>query len=58
MALNISGAAIRRPIPSIVLFVVLTVLGIIAFRDIPITRAPNIEVPVIAITITQSGAAP
>ncbi len=58
MALNISGAAIRRPIPSVVLFCVLMVLGVIGFRAIPITRSPNIDIPVVAITITQSGAAP
>ena len=58
MALNISGAAIRRPIPSIVLFCVLMVLGVIGFRSIPITRSPNIDIPVVAITVTESGAAP
>jgi multidrug efflux pump subunit AcrB len=58
MAWRISGAAIRRPIPSLVLFAVLTVLGVAAFIDLPITRAPNIDVPVVAVTITQSGAAP
>ena len=58
MALNISGASIRRPIPAIVLFVVLLVLGLAAFRAIPITRAPNVDIPIISIAITQSGAAP
>ncbi len=58
MALNISGASIRRPIPAIVLFVVLLVLGVAAFRSIPITRAPNVDVPIVSIAITQSGAAP
>ena len=58
MAWKISGAAIRTPIPSLVLFVVLTLLGIVAFIDIPITRAPNIDIPVVAVTVTQSGAAP
>jgi HAE1 family hydrophobic/amphiphilic exporter-1 len=58
MALNISGAAIRKPIPSVVLFVVLMVLGSFGFSALPITRAPNIDVPIVAVTVTQSGAAP
>ncbi len=58
MALNISGASIRRPIPAIVLFVVLLVLGVASFRSIPITRAPNVDVPIVSIVVTQSGAAP
>ena len=58
MALNISGASIRRPIPALVLFTILLVLGVVSFRSIPITRAPNVDVPIISVTVTQSGAAP
>ena len=58
MALNISGAAIRNPIPPIVLFAVLTLLGIWAFFALPITRSPNIDIPFVSVTITQPGAAP
>ena len=58
MRLNISGASIRKPIPASVLFTVLLVLGILSFRSIPITRAPNVDVPVISVTVTETGAAP
>ncbi len=58
MALKISGASIRHPIPALVLFAVLLVLGIVSFRAIPITRAPNIDVPIVSVTITEEGAAP
>ena len=58
MAFNISGASIRHPIPAIVLFCVLMVLGVFGFVAIPITRAPNIDVPIVSILVTQSGAAP
>ncbi len=58
MALNISGASIRKPIPAMVLFVVLLALGITSFRSIPITRAPNVDVPIVSVTITETGAAP
>ncbi|RBP10580.1 hydrophobe/amphiphile efflux-1 (HAE1) family protein [Roseiarcus fermentans] len=58
MALSISGWSIRRPIPAIVAFAVLTILGLISFRSMPITRFPNIDIPIVKVEITQSGAAP
>lgn len=58
MAMNVSGWAIRRPIPSLMLFLVLMVLGIVSFVKLPITRFPNIDFPVVNVTITQTGAAP
>ncbi|WP_371348033.1 efflux RND transporter permease subunit [Ancylobacter sp. IITR112] len=58
MALNISAWAIRKPVPSIVLFVVLTAIGLYTFDRLPITRMPNIDVPIVSVTITQPGAAP
>ena len=58
MAWNISGSAIRHPIPPLVLFAVLTLLGLVAFFMLPITRAPNIDIPVVAVTVTEAGAAP
>jgi len=58
MRLNISAWSIRRPVPAIVLFSVLTLLGVISFMTMPVTRFPNIDIPLISITVVQSGAAP
>ncbi|WP_336485659.1 efflux RND transporter permease subunit [Methylobacterium nigriterrae] len=58
MRLNVSAWAIRKPLPSIVLFIVLMVLGLVSFRSLPITRFPNIDIPIVSVTITQAGAAP
>lgn len=58
MALNVSAWAIRKPIPSLVLFVVLTALGIVHFRSLPVTQMPNIDVPIVMVTVTQPGSAP
>ncbi len=44
MRLNVSAWAIRKPLPSIVLFLVLMVLGLVSFRSLPITRFPNIDI--------------
>jgi hydrophobic/amphiphilic exporter-1 (mainly G- bacteria), HAE1 family len=58
MAVNFSAYSIRRPIPSILLFIVLCMMGLVSFMQLPVTKFPNIDVPVISVTVTQSGAAP
>ena len=58
MSFNVSALSIRYPVPSIVLFVVLMALGWVSFENLPITKFPNIDVPVISVTVTQAGAAP
>lgn len=56
--MNLSGWSIRRPIPVIVFFLVLTLGGLLAFGQLGIDENPNIEVPSITITVTQTGAGP
>ncbi|HEV7338181.1 MAG TPA: efflux RND transporter permease subunit [Bosea sp. (in: a-proteobacteria)] len=58
MNFNFSAWSIRKPVPSILLFVVLCVLGLLSFSKLPVTRFPNIDVPLVSVTVTQSGAAP
>jgi hydrophobe/amphiphile efflux-1 (HAE1) family protein len=58
MRLNVSAWSIRRPIPAAALFVILTLLGIVSFRQMAVTRFPNIDIPIVQIAVTQSGAAP
>lgn len=58
MRLNISAWSIKQPIPSIVLFVVLMLLGITSFSKLPVTRFPNIDIPLVSIAVMQIGAAP
>jgi multidrug efflux pump subunit AcrB len=58
MALNISAWSIRRPLPSIVLSIILLLLGWMSFTKLPITRLPNADLPIISVVITQFGAAP
>jgi multidrug efflux pump subunit AcrB len=58
MAVNISAWSIRQPLPSIVMAIIVMILGWISFNKLPITRLPNVDIPVISVTITQFGAAP
>ncbi len=56
--MNFSAWAIRNPIAPILAFALLLFLGIQSFYALPITKFPNIDVPVVAITVTQNGASP
>ena len=58
MRLNISAWSIRRPMPASILFIVLIILGLFSFHHLPISKFPNVDVPIVAISVTQSGAAP
>ena len=58
MALNVSSWSIRHPLPPIVIMAVLVGIGALSFIKIPITRMPNIDVPVISVIVTQFGASP
>ena len=55
---NISAWSIRHPVPALVLFMVLMTLGVFSFAELPITRFPNVDVPVVQVRVYQSGAAP
>ena len=56
--MNFSAWSIRNPIAPLLGFALLMILGMQAFKTLPITRFPNIDVPVVAVTVTQSGASP
>jgi len=56
--MNMSTWAIRKPVPSLALFLVLCIVGMVGFFRLPVTQFPNIDIPIITITIGQAGAAP
>ena len=47
--MNFSAWSIRNPLAPILAFFILMVLGWQSFNALPITRFPNIDVPVIGI---------
>ncbi len=55
---NMSAWAIRNPITPLVLFMVLTFVGVVSFVRLPINLNPDISFPFIWVTISQPGAAP
>ena len=55
---NISAWSIRNPVPSIVMFFMLTVAGIVSFVGMDVNNQPDIDFPVVIVSINQPGAAP
>ncbi|HPF26484.1 MAG TPA: efflux RND transporter permease subunit, partial [Steroidobacteraceae bacterium] len=55
---NMSAWAIRNPILPIVLFIVLTFVGIVSFIRLPINLNPDVSFPMVNVTVSQPGAAP
>ena len=53
---GISAWAIRNPIVVAVIFLALIAAGLIAYDRLPIKQYPNLEFPIVSVTVTQSGA--
>ncbi|MEH2077549.1 MAG: efflux RND transporter permease subunit [Nostoc sp.] len=58
MSFNISAWSIKKPVPTIVLFLILTVVGWFSFISLGIDINPNIDIPTVLIEVTQPGAGP
>ncbi|MBB6178273.1 efflux RND transporter permease subunit [Pseudorhizobium flavum] len=56
--MNFSAWSIRNPIAPLLGFALLLFMGLQSFYSLPITRFPNIDVPVVSVTVAQSGASP
>ncbi|MCZ7594926.1 MAG: efflux RND transporter permease subunit [Hyphomicrobium sp.] len=55
---QISAWAIRNPVPTIVLFLLLSLAGGVCFAKLRINNMPDTDIPTVTVTVTRSGAAP
>ncbi len=55
---NISAWSIRNPVVPIILFLGLTLAGVVSFMGMKIQADPDIEFPMVIVSIAQPGAAP
>ncbi|MBZ9719197.1 efflux RND transporter permease subunit [Mesorhizobium sp. AD1-1] len=55
---NLSSWSIRNPIPTIVLFLVLTLAGVLGFINLGINNMPDMDIPTVTVTVMQASAAP
>jgi multidrug efflux pump subunit AcrB len=56
--MNFSSLSIKNPVPAIMLFVLLTLAGLLAYRASVVQDFPDIELPIVTITASLAGAAP
>jgi multidrug efflux pump subunit AcrB len=56
--MNFSALSIRNPIPAIMLFVLLTLAGLLAYQFNAVQDFPDIELPLVTVTANLDGAAP
>ncbi|MFY7864939.1 efflux RND transporter permease subunit [Roseateles sp.] len=56
--LNVSSASIRNPIPAILLFIMLTLGGLLGFRWMKIQNFPDIDLPTVIVSASLPGASP
>ncbi|MBL0352043.1 MAG: efflux RND transporter permease subunit [Dechloromonas sp.] len=56
--MNVSAWSIRNPIPAILVFVMLTLLGVMAFHAMKIQQFMDVDLPTVVVTASLPGAAP
>ncbi|WEK46233.1 MAG: efflux RND transporter permease subunit [Candidatus Andeanibacterium colombiense] len=56
--MNISALSIRHPVPAVLLFIMLTVFGIIGFTRLQVQNFPDMDQPTVNISASLEGAAP
>jgi multidrug efflux pump subunit AcrB len=56
--MNISAWAIKNPIPSIMLFAMLCIVGVVNFRATNVQDFPDIELPIVTVNTRMEGASP
>jgi len=56
--MNVSAWSIRNPIPGVLLFALLTLFGLMAFKGMKVQQFMDIDLPMVTVTATLPGAAP
>jgi multidrug efflux pump subunit AcrB len=55
---NVSAWSIHNPVPAILLFILLTATGLLAFERLAVQNFPDMDLPTIKVSATLEGAAP
>ncbi len=58
MTMNVSAWCIKNPIPSVMLFIMLTLAGMLGFQKMKVQQFPDIDLPTINVTASLPGTAP
>ena len=58
MSFHFSTWSIKNPVPTIVTFLILGIVGILSFLTLGIDESPNIDIPIVIVSATQRGVSP
>ncbi|MEM6611710.1 MAG: efflux RND transporter permease subunit [Cyanobacteria bacterium P01_C01_bin.72] len=58
MSFHFSAWSIKNPVPTIVTFLILGIVGVISFLTLGIDESPNIDVPIVIVNANQRGVSP
>ena len=56
--MNVSAWSIKNPIPAVMLFVLLTLAGLMSFSAMKVQQFPDLELPTVTVSASLPGAAP
>src|SRR5512137_2740552 len=56
--MNFSALSIKNPVPGIILFTLLSLAGLLAFKSNPVQDFPDIDLPTVIVSASLDGAAP
>jgi multidrug efflux pump subunit AcrB len=56
--MNFSAWSIRKPLPAILIFLMLTALGLVGFNRLAVSQFPDLTLPTVTVTVTLPGASP
>ena len=56
--MNVSAWCIKNPIPAVMLFVMLTLAGLMGFKQMKVQQFPDIDLPTITVSASLPGTAP
>jgi multidrug efflux pump subunit AcrB len=56
--MNVSSWSIRNPVPGVLLFVMLSLVGLMSFHTMKVQNFPDIDLPTVILTASLPGAAP
>ena len=56
--MNLSEVFIKRPVATILLMVAIAFFGSVAYRSLPVSDLPNVDLPTLLVTASLPGASP
>ncbi|HET6718919.1 MAG TPA: efflux RND transporter permease subunit, partial [Rhodocyclaceae bacterium] len=56
--MNVSAWSIRNPVPGVLLFIMLSLVGLLSFNTMKVQNFPDIDLPTVILTASLPGAAP